>query len=71
MIKTKLTEMLGCKHPIIQAPMGPFYTTKLCAEVSNAGGFGIVSHTNLRNLDPIAEMEKTYQTHPQAPKRES
>ncbi len=58
MIKTKLTEMLGCKHPIIQAAMGPFYTTKLCAAVSNAGAFGIVSHTNLRNMDPIKEMEK-------------
>ena len=58
MIKTKLTEMLGCKHPILQAAMGPFYTTKLCAAVSNAGAFGIVSHTNLRNVDPIAEMEK-------------
>ncbi|MFW9831890.1 MAG: NAD(P)H-dependent flavin oxidoreductase [Candidatus Thorarchaeota archaeon] len=58
MIKTKLTEMLGCKHPIIQAAMGPFYTTKLCAAVSNAGAFGIVSHTNLRNIDPIKEMEK-------------
>jgi len=58
MIKTKLTEMLGCKHPIIQAAMGPFYTTKLCAAVSNAGAFGVVSHTNLRNMDPIKEMEK-------------
>lgn len=58
MIRTKLTEMLGCKHPIIQAAMGPFYTTKLCAAVSNAGAFGIVSHTNLRNIDPIKEMEK-------------
>lgn len=58
MIKTKLTEILGCKHPIIQAAMGPFYTTKLCAAVSNAGAFGIVSHTNLRNIDPIKEMEK-------------
>jgi enoyl-[acyl-carrier protein] reductase II len=58
MIKTKLTEMLDCKHPILQAAMGPFYTTKLCAAVSNAGAFGIVSHTNLRNIDPIAEMEK-------------
>jgi enoyl-[acyl-carrier protein] reductase II len=58
MIRTKITEMLGCKHPIIQAAMGPFYTTKLCAAVSNAGGFGIISHTNLRNLDPIKEMEK-------------
>ena len=58
MIKTKLTEMLECKHPIIQAAMGPFYTTKLCAAVANAGAFGIVSHTNLRDLDPIKEMEK-------------
>lgn len=58
MIKTKLTEMLGCKHPIIQAAMGPFYTTKLCAAVTNAGAFGVVSHTNLRNIDPIKEMEK-------------
>jgi enoyl-[acyl-carrier protein] reductase II len=58
MIKNKLTEMLGCKHPIIQAAMGPFYTTKLCAAVSNAGAFGVVSHTNLRNVDPIKEMEK-------------
>ncbi len=57
MIKTKFTEMVGCKHPIIQAAMGPFYTTKLCAAVSNAGAFGIVSHTNLRNIDPIKEME--------------
>ncbi|MHA2406538.1 MAG: nitronate monooxygenase, partial [Candidatus Hermodarchaeia archaeon] len=56
MIKTKLTEMLGCKYPIIQAAMGPFYTTKLCAAVSNAGAFGVVSHTNLRNIDPIKEM---------------
>ncbi len=58
MIKTKLTEMLECKHPIIQAAMGPFYTTKLCAAVANAGAFGVVSHTNLRDLDPIKEMEK-------------
>ncbi|MFB0563843.1 MAG: NAD(P)H-dependent flavin oxidoreductase [Candidatus Lokiarchaeia archaeon] len=56
-MKTKLTEMLGIKHPIIQAPMGPFYTTKLAAAVTNAGGFGIISHTNLFGKDPIKEME--------------
>ncbi len=58
MIKTKLTEMLECKYPIIQAALGPFYTTKLCAAVANAGAFGIVSHTNLRDLDPIKAMEE-------------
>jgi len=50
--------MLGIKYPIIQAPMGPFYTTKLAAAVTNAGGLGIVSHTNLFGVDPIADMEK-------------
>ena len=58
MIRTKLTEMLGIKHPIIQAPMGPFYTTKLCCAVTEAGALGIISHTNLRGIDPIKEMEK-------------
>ncbi|MEX2752563.1 MAG: nitronate monooxygenase, partial [Candidatus Freyarchaeota archaeon] len=43
MIKTKLTEMLGIKHPIIQAGMGPYNTMKLSAAVSNAGGLGIIS----------------------------
>ncbi len=43
MIKTKLTEMLGIKHPIIQAGMGPYNTMKLSAAVANAGGLGIIS----------------------------
>lgn len=50
--------MLGIKYPIIQAPMGPFYTTKLAAAVTNAGGLGIISHTNLFNKDSVKEMEE-------------
>ncbi len=46
-IKTKITEMLGIKHPIIAAPMGPFYTTDLTIAVSEAGGLGVLSHTSL------------------------
>ncbi|WXG40920.1 MAG: nitronate monooxygenase family protein [Candidatus Freyarchaeum deiterrae] len=57
-IKTPLNDMLGIKYPIIQAAMGPFYTTKLCCAVVNAGGFGIVSHTNLVGVDPIKDMEE-------------
>jgi enoyl-[acyl-carrier protein] reductase II len=57
-IKTPLCDMLGIKYPIIQAAMGPFYTTKLCCAVVNAGAFGIISHTNLLGVDPVKEMEK-------------
>nr|MDO8082256.1 nitronate monooxygenase [Candidatus Freyarchaeota archaeon] len=43
MIKTKLTEMLEIKYPIIQAGMGPHNTTNLAAAVANAGGLGLIS----------------------------
>ena len=46
-IKTNITEMLGIKHPIISAPMGPFYTTELAIAVSEAGGLGVLSNTGL------------------------
>lgn len=47
MIKTKLTEMLEIKYPIIQAGMGPFPTTKLATAVSNAGAVGLISTSGL------------------------
>jgi len=54
--KTNVCELFGIEYPIVQAPMGPFITTKLCAAVSNAGGLGVVSHTGtllyLRERDP-------------------
>jgi len=46
-IKTNVAEMLGIKHPIVAAPMGPFYTTKLTIAVSEAGGLGVLSHVTL------------------------
>jgi len=69
MLKTKITEMFGVKHPIASAAMGPFRTTDLCIAVSEAGGLGMVSHTNvspsgfeanyveamLKNLDYVVE----------------
>lgn len=45
--KTKLCEMLGIEHPIIQAPMGPYITTELAIAVTNAGGFGTISHSGI------------------------
>jgi len=69
MIKTKITEMFGIKHPIANAAMGPFKTNDLCIAVSEAGGLGMISHTNVsptgiesnyyeamkRNLDYVVE----------------
>ncbi len=61
MIKTELCQLLGVQYPIMQAPMGPYDTTELAAAVSNAGGFGVVSHPGaakevaLKALDSPAE----------------
>jgi enoyl-[acyl-carrier protein] reductase II len=43
MIKTKLTDMLGLRHPVIQAGMGPWNTDKLCIAAANAGALGVIS----------------------------
>ena len=54
--KTDVCELFGIEYPIVQAAMGPFVTTKLCAAVSNAGGLGVISHTGtflyLKKRDP-------------------
>jgi enoyl-[acyl-carrier protein] reductase II len=41
MLKTKFTEMLGVKHPIMLAGMNWVTTPKLVAAVCNAGGLGL------------------------------
>ncbi|MHA1256111.1 MAG: NAD(P)H-dependent flavin oxidoreductase [Promethearchaeota archaeon] len=43
-IKTNITEMLGMKHPIIQAPMGGTGLVELALAVSEAGGIGVIGH---------------------------
>ncbi|MFQ5925049.1 MAG: hypothetical protein ACE5IE_03545 [Dehalococcoidia bacterium] len=45
MIRTELCDMLGMKHPIIQADMGPYSTNNLAA--ANAGALGIISTSGL------------------------
>jgi NAD(P)H-dependent flavin oxidoreductase YrpB (nitropropane dioxygenase family) len=58
MIKTRITEMFGIKHPIFAAPMGPFYTKELTVAVSEAGGMGVISHTNLLGKDSLKTMKE-------------
>ena len=50
--------MFGVQHPIFAAPMGPFYTTELTVAVSEAGGLGVLSHTNLFGKSSLQEMKK-------------
>lgn len=40
---SRLTDLLGITHPIIQDGMGPYRTNEIAAAVSNAGGLGTVS----------------------------
>lgn len=55
MLKTRLTEMLGIKHPIIQAGMGPFSNNNLCVASANAGVLGLLSTSGLftRDVQPL------------------
>jgi len=41
MIKTRMTDLFGCKHPIMLAGMNWVTTPELVAAVCNAGGLGI------------------------------
>ena len=46
MIHTRLCDLLGIAHPILNAPMGGTATATLAAAVSNAGGFGMIGGTS-------------------------
>ncbi|MHA1231123.1 MAG: NAD(P)H-dependent flavin oxidoreductase [Candidatus Helarchaeota archaeon] len=50
-IKTRMTEIFGCKYPIMLAGMGPFSTYKTAVKVANAGGIGLTSHWGI--LSPV------------------
>ena len=41
-MKTRITEMFGIKHPIIQGGMHYVGFAEMAAAVSNAGGLGII-----------------------------
>ena len=40
---SRLLDILGCKHPIIQGPVGALNTPRLVAGISEAGGFGMLA----------------------------
>ena len=53
-MKTKITEMFGIQHPIIQGGMHYVGFAELAAAVSNAGGLGIITGLTQRSPDDLA-----------------
>ena len=53
-MQTKLTKLLGIRHPIIQGGMAWIADASLASAVSNAGGLGIISAMNA-NADWVRE----------------
>lgn len=53
-LQTRLTELLGCRYPIIQTAMGWVADSKLVASTCNAGGFGFLAGATI----PPEEIEQ-------------
>ena len=55
MIKTKVTEMLGCKYPIIAGTMANISYPEFVASVSNAGACAVLASANYETPDELRE----------------
>lgn len=53
-MKTRITELFGIEHPIIQGGMHYVGYAQLAAAVSNAGGLGIITALTQRTPDALA-----------------
>ena len=54
MIKTKITEMFGIEHPIIQGGMHYVGFAEMASAVANAGGLGIITGLTQKTPDDLA-----------------
>ncbi len=58
-IETNITKMFGIKHPILNAPMGPYLTNEISVALCEAGGMGVVSHAQgIATLDLVKTLVK-------------
>ncbi len=56
-ICTPLTELLGIRHPVVQAAMGYVSGPRLAAATSNAGGLGLIASATM-SLDELRDAIK-------------
>jgi len=54
-MKTRITELFGIEHPIIQGGMHFVGLAELAAAVSNAGGLGVITGLTQRTPDDLAK----------------
>ena len=61
-MKTRITEMFGIEHPIIQGGMHYVGFAEMAAAVSNAGGLGIITGLTQKSAadlaNEIAQMQR-------------
>lgn len=57
-LQTPLTELLGCRYPIVQTAMGWVADSKLVAATSNAGGFGFLAAATMSTELLAAEIQR-------------
>ncbi|MHA1479931.1 MAG: NAD(P)H-dependent flavin oxidoreductase [Candidatus Thorarchaeota archaeon] len=55
MIKTKVTEMLGCKYPIIAGTMARISNPEFVAATSNAGACAVLASANFKSPEELRE----------------
>jgi enoyl-[acyl-carrier protein] reductase II len=53
-MRTRVTELLGCSLPIVQAPMGYIARSQLASAVCEAGGMGVIE-TSSGRLDEVRD----------------
>ncbi len=64
-LPTRLTELLGCRYPIVQTAMGWIATADLVAASSNAGGFGFVAAATMSTPELEATIAQLREATPQ------
>jgi NAD(P)H-dependent flavin oxidoreductase YrpB (nitropropane dioxygenase family) len=57
-LQTPLTQLLGCRYPIVQTAMGWVADAKLVAATSNAGGFGFLAAATMSTAELEAAIAK-------------
>jgi nitronate monooxygenase len=62
MIKTRVTEMLGCKYPIISGTMARISNPEWVAAASNAGACAVLASANFKNPDDLRDAIKKTQS---------
>ena len=61
-IQTRVTDLLGVRYPIVQAPMGWIARAQLASAVSNAGALGIIE-TSSGELDADRKSTRLNSSH--------